>query len=261
MELLACPPDDLINQATRRRLFFGEFFFFQQFIDTDVVYPISDSRGVPRCITNSKGRKRKPGSKTLSQALRCNDTLFIDFVSKCLEWVEAFVDVKCLLMILSAFRWDPKKRMTPEEAVHHEWLQPSSSSSTFIITSSTSASSLMKHSREQLKENDQSQQQLMQKYQRSQPITPLTILPQIKTPSNRVSQRYNTTNTINGTKEGSRVKGKTSLNERINWKLIYHPIWSFGIIRNWTWCSATAAETVSNLSAAKHPKAFNNHEQ
>ncbi|CAO1363011.1 unnamed protein product [Diamesa tonsa] len=152
MELLGSPPDDLINQATRRRLFF-------------------DSRGVPRCITNSKGRKRKPGSKTISQALRCNDTLFIDFVSKCLEW-------------------DPKKRMTPEEAVHHEWLQ-SSSSSTFIITSSSSASSLMKHSREQLKENaDQQQQTLMQKYQRSQPITPLTILPQIKTPSNRVSQRY-----------------------------------------------------------------------
>lgn len=94
--------------------------------------------------------------------------------------------------------------MTPEEAVHHEWLQ-SSSSSTFIITSSSSASSLMKHSREQLKENaDQQQQTLMQKYQRSQPITPLTILPQIKTPSNRVSQRY--------TKESSRVKGKFNIN-------------------------------------------------
>lgn len=26
-------------------------------------------------------------------------------------------------------RWDPKKRMTPEEAVRHEWLQPSSNSS------------------------------------------------------------------------------------------------------------------------------------
>jgi hypothetical protein len=97
--------------------------------------------------------------------------------------------------------------MTPEEAVHHEWLQPSSSSSTFIITSSTSASSLMKHNRDQLKENDQSQQQLMQKYQRSQPITPLTILPQIKTPSSRVTQRYGNT-TINGTKDSSRVKGE-----------------------------------------------------
>jgi len=66
MELLGTPSEELIQQATRRRLFF-------------------DSKGVPRCITNSKGRKRKPGSRTLSQALRCNDILFIDFISKCLE--------------------------------------------------------------------------------------------------------------------------------------------------------------------------------
>ncbi|KAG5676013.1 hypothetical protein PVAND_005868 [Polypedilum vanderplanki] len=161
MELLGTPSDDLINQATRRRLFF-------------------DSRGVPRCITNSKGRKRKPGSKTLSQSLRCNDTLFIDFVSRCLEW-------------------DPKKRMTPEEAIHHEWLQPSSSSS-FVLSSSTSASSLLKHNRsDQLKENDQSQ--IVQKFQRSQPITPLTILPQIKTPSNHRNQIKTTV-----AKDGNRIK-------------------------------------------------------
>lgn len=66
----------------------------------------------------------------------------------------------------------------------------------------------MKHSRDQLKENDQNQQQLIQKYQRSQPITPLTILPQIKTPSNRVSQLYSNTNTISGTKDSNRVKGE-----------------------------------------------------
>lgn len=102
-------------------------------------------------------------------------------------------------------RWDPKKRMTPDEAVHHEWLQPSGqSSSTFIITSSSSSNGLLKPSREQLKENaDQQQQQYMQKYQRSQPITPLTShLPQIKTPSNRgaVSLRYTKDN-------NNRVKG------------------------------------------------------
>lgn len=135
MEVLGVPPDDLINTATRRRLFF-------------------DSRGIPRCITNSKGRKRKPASKTISQALRCNDTVFIDFVSKCLEW-------------------DPKKRMTPEEAAHHEWLQPSASS-TYVSSKS--------------KENSDNQLSFMQKLQRSQPMTPNTILPEIKTPSNR--QRY-----------------------------------------------------------------------
>ncbi|XP_031626316.1 dual specificity tyrosine-phosphorylation-regulated kinase 2 isoform X2 [Contarinia nasturtii] len=91
MEVLNVPPEDVLSQASRRRLFF-------------------DSRGNPRCITNSKNRKRKPGTKPLAQVLRCNDPLFVDFVSKCLEW-------------------DPKKRMTPEEAVYHEWLQPSTNSS------------------------------------------------------------------------------------------------------------------------------------
>jgi len=91
MEVLNVPPEDVLTQSTRRRLFF-------------------DSRGNPRCITNSKNRKRKPGTKPLAQVLRCNDPLFVDFVCKCLEW-------------------DPKKRMTPEEAVRHEWLQPSSNSS------------------------------------------------------------------------------------------------------------------------------------
>jgi len=51
------------------------------------IYYFSDSKGNPRCITNSKGRKRKPGSKDLATAIRCNDTLFVDFISKCLEWV------------------------------------------------------------------------------------------------------------------------------------------------------------------------------
>lgn len=91
--------------------------------------------------------------------------------------------------------------MTPEEAIHHEWLQPSSSSSTFVLSSSTSATSLLKHNRsDQLKENDQSQ--IVQKFQRSQPITPLTILPQIKTPSNHRNQIKTTV-----AKDGSRIKG------------------------------------------------------
>lgn len=68
MEVLNVPPEDVLSQASRRRLFF-------------------DSRGNPRCITNSKNRKRKPGTKPLAQVLRCNDPLFVDFVSKCLEWV------------------------------------------------------------------------------------------------------------------------------------------------------------------------------
>ncbi|KAI5742563.1 hypothetical protein M8J77_008632 [Diaphorina citri] len=91
MEILGCPPDEVINTASRRRLFF-------------------DSKGTPRCITNSKGRKRKPGSKDMASVLRCNDKAFVDFVTQC-------------------FNWDSKKRLTPDEALRHEWLKSSSSSS------------------------------------------------------------------------------------------------------------------------------------
>ncbi|CAD6997964.1 unnamed protein product [Ceratitis capitata] len=89
MEVLGLPPKELISNATRRRLFF-------------------DSRGVPRCTTNSKGRKRLPGGKSLSQMLFCQDRYFINFLQRCLEW-------------------DPAERMTPDEAAHHEFLQLSSS--------------------------------------------------------------------------------------------------------------------------------------
>lgn len=102
MEILGLPPKDLIATATRRRLFF-------------------DSRGAPRCVTNSKGRKRTPGTKTLSQVLVCQDRHFINFLYRCLEW-------------------DPAERMTPDEAAHHEFLQPSSSSRHRSCRMSTSSS-------------------------------------------------------------------------------------------------------------------------
>jgi hypothetical protein len=93
--------------------------------------------------------------------------------------------------------------MTPDEAFRHEWLQPNSSSATFIITS-TSTSSLTKHSRDQVKENDHDYAPILQKLQRSQPITPLTILPQIKTPSHHASH-YNNNNI---TKDSNKIKGE-----------------------------------------------------
>ncbi|KAJ8007062.1 hypothetical protein DPEC_G00113670 [Dallia pectoralis] len=85
MELLGMPPNDFLLTATRKRLFF-------------------DSKGNPRNITNSKGRKRRPNSKDLAGVLKTNDPLFLDFIKRCLTW-------------------DPKKRMTPDEAVRHEWIQ------------------------------------------------------------------------------------------------------------------------------------------
>ncbi|XP_071803945.1 dual specificity tyrosine-phosphorylation-regulated kinase 4-like isoform X1 [Asterias amurensis] len=85
MEVLGMPPPKIIEEAQRRRLFF-------------------DSKGNPRCITNSKGKKRRPNSKDLSYAIKTSNTSFLDFIQKCLAW-------------------DPSERLTPEEALQHEWIQ------------------------------------------------------------------------------------------------------------------------------------------
>ncbi|XP_057309135.1 dual specificity tyrosine-phosphorylation-regulated kinase 4-like [Hydractinia symbiolongicarpus] len=84
MEIFGLPPIDLIEKAQRRRLFF-------------------DSKGQPRSTTNSKGKRRRPLSKNLSTSLKTNDPLFLDFIRCCLEW-------------------DPSKRITPDEAMHHAWI-------------------------------------------------------------------------------------------------------------------------------------------
>ena len=46
---------------------------------------VTDSKGNPRCITNSKGKKRRVGSKDLQQAIKTSDANFLDFIRRCLE--------------------------------------------------------------------------------------------------------------------------------------------------------------------------------
>ncbi|TAQ87838.1 hypothetical protein B7494_g3852 [Chlorociboria aeruginascens] len=84
MEVFGPPEKHLIEKSTRRKLFF-------------------DSNGKPRLTISSKGRRRRPSSKTLQQALKCEDESFLDFLTRCL-------------------RWDPDRRMKPEEAIRHEFL-------------------------------------------------------------------------------------------------------------------------------------------
>ncbi|KAJ2960500.1 hypothetical protein NQZ79_g4168 [Umbelopsis isabellina] len=67
------------------------------------IMEVQDSYGNPRIVPNSKGKKRRPGSKTLAQALKCTDDLFLDFVSRCLDW-------------------DAEKRLNPEQGLAHQWI-------------------------------------------------------------------------------------------------------------------------------------------
>lgn len=84
MEVFGPPEKHLIEKSTRKKLFF-------------------DSMGKPRLTVSSKGRRRRPSSKTLQQVLKCDDEPFLDFLARCL-------------------RWDPDRRMKPDEAIRHEFI-------------------------------------------------------------------------------------------------------------------------------------------
>ncbi|EGC47810.1 dual specificity tyrosine-phosphorylation regulated kinase [Histoplasma capsulatum var. duboisii H88] len=84
MEVFGPPEKHLIEKSTRRKLFF-------------------DSLGKPRLTVSSKGRRRRPSSKDLRQVLKCDDDAFLDFITRCL-------------------RWDPTRRLTPNDALNHEFI-------------------------------------------------------------------------------------------------------------------------------------------
>ncbi|OAX83307.1 CMGC/DYRK/DYRK2 protein kinase [Emergomyces africanus] len=84
MEVFGPPEKHLIEKSTRRKLFF-------------------DSLGKPRLTVSSKGRRRRPSSKDLRQILKCDDDAFLDFITRCL-------------------RWDPARRLTPNDALNHEFI-------------------------------------------------------------------------------------------------------------------------------------------
>ncbi|KIW62179.1 hypothetical protein, variant [Phialophora macrospora] len=99
MEVFGPPEKHLIEKSSRRKLFF-------------------DSMGKPRLTVSSKGKRRRPSSKDLRQVLRCDDEAFLDFITKCLKW-------------------DPTRRMTPQEAAKHEFITGIKVSSTSRLRSAT----------------------------------------------------------------------------------------------------------------------------
>jgi dual specificity tyrosine-phosphorylation-regulated kinase 2/3/4 len=84
MEVFGPPEKYLVEKSARKKLFF-------------------DSNGKPKPVVSSKGKRRRPSTKTLAQSLNCGDEAFVDFISKCM-------------------RWSPDARMTPEEALLHPFI-------------------------------------------------------------------------------------------------------------------------------------------
>ncbi|KAK2000189.1 dual specificity protein kinase pom1 [Colletotrichum falcatum] len=107
MEVFGPPEKHLIEKSTRKKLFF-------------------DSMGKPRLTVSSKGRRRRPSSKTLQQVIKCDDEAFLDFLARCL-------------------RWDPDKRLKPEEAIHHEFISGKKMSATLPRVATREASPVKRH--------------------------------------------------------------------------------------------------------------------
>ena len=84
MEIKGVPPDQILDISTRRKIFF-------------------DSNYEPILQRNSRGKVRYPNTKTLKHVLRCSDDKFVRFIDLCLDW-------------------DPENRLTPIEALQHEWI-------------------------------------------------------------------------------------------------------------------------------------------
>jgi dual specificity tyrosine-phosphorylation-regulated kinase 2/3/4 len=100
MEVLGLPERYLIERSSRRKLFFGTFYLLAP-LNNIKVFLYIDSTGAPRPFVNSKGRRRRPGAKSLAQVLKCDDELFVDFIAKCLAW-------------------DPDRRLKPDPAMRRK---------------------------------------------------------------------------------------------------------------------------------------------
>jgi len=102
IEVIGMPSQSLIDVCKRSRHFISSRGFPRYCSLTASPsgrYQLSGGR-------SGRGKYRgPPASRDLAKALRgCEDSLFVDFLSRC-------------------FEWDPTKRMTPPQALNHAWLR------------------------------------------------------------------------------------------------------------------------------------------
>lgn len=85
MEVIGLPDEQILSQAGRKNIFFDE------------------STNEPFLSKDSQQNLRVPSSKPLDEILMCQSETFQDFIKQCLEW-------------------DPEKRISPFEALMHDWI-------------------------------------------------------------------------------------------------------------------------------------------
>ncbi|CAI4226869.1 unnamed protein product [Auanema sp. JU1783] len=102
MELNGMPPAKCIDQAKRARTFISS----KGYPRYCTVTQMPDNSIVLTGARSKRGKMRgPPASRSWNTALKnMGDDLFIDFLKRCLDW-------------------DPETRMTPQQALKHQWLR------------------------------------------------------------------------------------------------------------------------------------------
>eukprot|EP00096_Caligus_rogercresseyi_P006368 TRINITY_DN2274_c0_g1_i1.p1 TRINITY_DN2274_c0_g1~~TRINITY_DN2274_c0_g1_i1.p1 ORF type:complete len:706 (-),score=255.06 TRINITY_DN2274_c0_g1_i1:2312-4429(-) len=102
IELLGMPPQKLLDRSKRSKNFISSKGY-PRYCSATV---LSGGTAILKGGRSRRGKPRgPPGSRELQLALRgCDDSLFLDFIRRCLEW-------------------DPAARMTPSIALRHSWLR------------------------------------------------------------------------------------------------------------------------------------------
>eukprot|EP01133_Synstelium_polycarpum_P000408 gene408-482_t len=84
MELFGVPNPSIIQASTRKEVFF-------------------EDDGTPKSVADANGNLYGISTRTLSDAMNCQDAEFVDFVQQCLKWM-------------------PNERITPEQGLRHPWI-------------------------------------------------------------------------------------------------------------------------------------------
>ena len=94
IEVIGLPPSSVLEQGTRRKLFFGSssLHFVRRVDASTLFYANSDSRGLPRHVRNKSSDIRRPASRSLAKMLPTTDNDFLDFIQRCFEFVAVTVD-------------------------------------------------------------------------------------------------------------------------------------------------------------------------
>ncbi|CAK9294880.1 unnamed protein product [Gordionus sp. m RMFG-2023] len=102
IEVLGAPPERVLEKSKRTKHFFTSKGF-PRYCNTSQA---ADGSTILLGGRSKRGKLRgPPGSKDFNTALKgCKDLLFADFLRKCLTW-------------------DPRTRITPPQALKHQWLR------------------------------------------------------------------------------------------------------------------------------------------